>query len=88
MNKYFKEDYDPENLPDPEAEGSEEREIEAEERKSRWIMTESMLNFLAVVAGVILIILFTALLFSIVKWLQEDVHSTFSLLTDRFNQPR
>ena len=88
MNKYFKEDYDPDQLPEIEEQIDEEQQIEAEERKSRWIMTESMLNFLAVVAGVILIILFTALLFSIVKWLQEDVRSTFSLLTDRFNQPR
>ncbi|MBO2516357.1 MAG: hypothetical protein CW338_03655 [Clostridiales bacterium] len=87
MSHYFKDDYDPDSMPE-ETVPPEEQQLMEDDRRSRWIMTESLLNYLAVVVGVILIILFIALLFSIIKWLAGDISSTFSLLADRFNQTR
>ena len=80
MGQYF----DPDARPDPEAEERLSREEAEEERRGRWRMTEGMLNFLAVVVGAILIVLLTALLFSMINWLLNDVNTTFSVLKSRF----
>lgn len=60
-----------------------ERE-EREEKRERWIMTENLLNFCAIVVGVVLIIVLVALLFSMVDWLKRDISANFQVLIARF----
>ncbi len=54
------------------------------ERRERWSLASKMLDFLGVVLGMVCIFILLALLFSLLSWLRQDVSSTFSILSTRF----
>ncbi len=60
------------------------RNQEEWERRERWSLASKMLDFLGVVLGMVCIFILLALLFSLLSWLRQDVSSTFSILSTRF----
>ena len=66
--------YDPE---DDELFTEEER---AEARRSKWRMLAGVGDFFSVIAGTVVILLLTALLISLITWVQADISQTFVLL--------
>ena len=63
--------YDPE---DDELVTEEER---AEARRSKWRMLAGVGDFFSVIAGTVVILLLTALLISLITWVQADISQTF-----------
>ena len=53
-------------------------------RRQRFRMMAGLLDFLGVIAGMVVILVLVALLVSLVTWLQSDMYQTFTLLTTNF----
>lgn len=84
MGRYFQ---DQQNGYPPEERHRTPEELERaekEEKREKWILTENLLSFCAVVLGVVLIIVLSALLFSMTDWLKRDISANFSVLYTRF----
>lgn len=61
----------------------QDRQLEQYERRDRWHMASDVAEFVGVVLGVVVILGLLALLFSLVSWLNQDIRSTFALLSDQ-----
>ena len=57
------------------------REERRHARRLRFRVAAGLLDFLGVIAGMIVILVLIALLVSLVTWLQSDMYQTFTLLT-------
>lgn len=55
-------------------------EERAEARRSKWRMLAGVGDFFSVIAGTVVILLLTALLISLITWVQADISQTFVLL--------
>ena len=65
---------------DPENDALLDEEERAEARRSRWRMLAGVGDFFSVIAGTVVILLLTALLISLITWVQADISQTFVLL--------
>ena len=55
-------------------------------RQDRWRLTAGLLDFLAVVCGVVVCLILVLLIFSLVNWLRQDAVSTFKVFIDMFKE--
>ncbi|MBR4501513.1 MAG: hypothetical protein IKP22_06430 [Clostridia bacterium] len=60
------------------------RKMEEVERQNRDRMVSGIGNLIGVMVALTIILLLSALLFSLVKWLRQDMRSVFSVLIDSF----
>ena len=60
------------------------RKMEEVERQNRDRMVSGIGNLIGVMVALTVILLLSALLFSLVKWLRQDMRSVFSVLIDSF----
>ena len=54
------------------------------ERQNRDRMVSGIGNLIGVMVALAVILLLSALLFSLIKWLRQDMRSVFSVLIDSF----
>lgn len=54
--------------------------------QDRWRLTTGLLDFLAVVCGVVVCLILVLLIFSLVNWLRQDAVSTFKVFIDMFKE--
>ncbi len=60
------------------------RKMEEVERQNRDRMVSGIGNLIGVMVALAVILLLSALLFSLIKWLRQDMRSIFSVLIDSF----
>ncbi len=60
------------------------RKMEEVERQNRDRMVSGIGNLIGVMVALTVILLLSALLFSLIKWLRQDMRSIFSVLIDSF----
>ncbi len=60
------------------------RKMEEVERQNRDRMVSGIGNLIGVMVALAGILLLSALLFSLIKWLRQDMRSIFSVLIDSF----
>ncbi len=60
------------------------RKMEEVERQNRDRMVSGIGNLIGVMVALTVILLLSALLFSLIKWLRQDMRSVFSVLIDSF----
>ena len=60
------------------------RKMEEVERQNRDRMVSGIGNLMGVMVALAVILLLSALLFSLIKWLRQDMRSVFSVLIDSF----
>ncbi len=60
------------------------QKIEDVERQNRDRMISGIGNLIGVMVALTVILLLSALLFSLIKWLSQDMRSVFSVLIDSF----
>ncbi len=60
------------------------RKMEEVERQNRDRMISGIGNLIGVMVALTVILLLSALLFSLIKWLRQDMRSVFSVLIDSF----
>ena len=70
--------------PPPDASADLRRQWEEEDQQDRFRVAAGVMEFVGVVAGVIMILLLLALLFSLFSWLNQDISRTFAILRTRF----
>lgn len=73
--------YDDEPYYDDDYDEPLTREERRQARQARFRVMAGLLDFLGVIAGMVVILLVIALLVSLVTWLQSDIYQTFTLLT-------
>ena len=72
----------------PEDEDLDDEPLTPEEkkmlRKGRFRVAAGIFDFFSVIAGTVVILIFIALLVSLITWLQSDFDQTFTLITRTF----
>lgn len=72
----------------PEDEDPDDEPLTPEEkkmlRKGRFRVAAGIFDFFSVIAGTVVILIFIALLVSLITWLQSDFDQTFTLITRTF----
>lgn len=76
----YEDGYD-EDYPDDEPLTPEEKKML---RKGRFRVAAGIFDFFSVIAGTVVILIFIALLVSLITWLQSDFDQTFTLITRTF----